>query len=188
MSGQQLIHIVVESTAVLAACQRIMGGLTDIGQLAFFIGSNGMAEHRLKTWRLIDVSGFDGVDNVHQHRTRGMAQIEPEQNDDDCRQRKSPADDGGFMPGDDGKRGIGDPINHKPVRIGERVVVIPGFTFGVEKMPFAAGHFVHQRFAYVLLKERPRVRMQHNGAVTFHDKKLTLNRCHHLAQGIPHGG
>ena len=91
------------------------------------------------------------------------------------------------MSGDNGQRGIGNPINHKPVRIGERVVVIPGFTFGVEKMAFAAGHFVHQRFAYVVLKERPRVRMKHNGAVTLDDKKLTLNRRHHLAQRISHG-
>ena len=90
------------------------------------------------------------------------------------------------MAGDIGERRTGYPVDDKPVRVGKRVVVIPGVAFLVVKMTFAAGHFVHQRFAHVLFEQRAGIRMQHHGTIAFDDEEFPLNGRHHLAQGEAH--
>ena len=55
-------------------------------------------------------------------------------------------------------------------------------------MAFAAGHFVHQRFADVWFKERARVRVKYHGTIAFDDEKFTLYGSHHLTEGVSHRG
>ncbi len=129
-----------------------MSGLANIGHFTLFIGLDGVAQHRFQTRCLTDIARFDRVDNGHQHGTRGMTQVKAEEDDNDGRQGESPANDRRFVAGDIGERCARDPVDNKPVRIGKRVVVIPGVAFPIIKVAFAAGHFVHQRFAHVLFE------------------------------------
>ena len=76
-------NIAVEGAAVFAAGESVDGRLADVGQFALFIGLNRFTQHRLKARGAFDVTGFNRIDDIHQHGTGSMTQIKTEQDNND---------------------------------------------------------------------------------------------------------
>ncbi len=70
--------------------------------------SIAFAEHGFQPRRAFDVAGLNGVNDVHQYGTRSVAQIQPEQDDDNGGEGEPPCDNIGFIARQVIKGGIGD--------------------------------------------------------------------------------
>ena len=97
-------------------------------------------QHHLKAGRAVGIAGFDGVDDIHQNAAGGMTQIQAEGDDDQAGQREAPGDDDALMLRQHTERMAGDFIDNEPVRIGERIVVIPGPALLIEYLAFTRCH------------------------------------------------
>ncbi|MNN41446.1 hypothetical protein D3C81_1555650 [compost metagenome] len=148
----QCRNIAVEGAAILTAGERVHSRLTHIIPLALFVRQNGFTEHRFQSRRLIHLASFNGINDVHQYRTRCVAQIQAKQDNHDGGQRKSPTDNVRLVTCDIGERGIRNAVNDEPVRVCKGIVVVPEAGFTIVGVPLAAGHLVHQLFTDIGFK------------------------------------
>ncbi len=117
-------------------------------------------QHHFKAGRTVSVAGLDSVDDIHQDTAGSMTQIQTEGDDDKPGQRKAPGDDDTFMLCQYAERMAGDFINHEPVGVGERVVVIPGAATFIENFALTSRHAAQDLGGNNLLEELAVVRVQ----------------------------
>ncbi|KGB10627.1 hypothetical protein DR73_4595 [Enterobacteriaceae bacterium ATCC 29904] len=133
----------IKGASIFTTGQRINGGLSHPGELPLLITLNGFAQHCLQARGLLHVTGFNGVDDIHQHASRGMTQVQAKKQNGNGRKGKAPGHNVGFMTDQGIERRTGDPINNEPVGIRKRVVIIPGVSGFIVNMSLAAGHLLH---------------------------------------------